>query len=160
MTRKKWTVLALVLATVLALGIAVPALAQEPAEEEPTPRLGGVFGRFPLFNGTWGAFDSVAEALGLDPVDFFERLHDGQTIEEIADDLGVDLEQVQEMLKDQRTQAMRDRIDSAVEDGEMDEGRAEWLLEGLDNGYLTGRGGMAGRTGRSCPPARGMQKAQ
>ncbi len=160
MTRKKWTVLALVLATVLALGIAVPALAQEPAEEEPTPRLGGVFGRFPLFNGTWGAFDSVAEALGLDPVDFFERLHDGQTLEEVSEDLGVDLEDVQDTLAEQRTQTMRDRIDNAVEDGEMDQGRAEWLLEGLDNGYITGRDSIAGRTGRSCPTTRGMQKAR
>ena len=131
MTRRKWMVLATVLATVVALAIAIPTLAQEPSDEESTPRWGRLFGRFPLLGGSWDVFDDVAEALGLDPTEFFERLHDGQTLDEIAADLHVDLSNVRDTLAEQRTQAMRDGIENAVEEGEMDEGRAEWLLASL-----------------------------
>jgi hypothetical protein len=35
---------------------------------------------------------------------------------------------------------MRDAIAQAVEDGEMTQDEADWRLEGLEQGYMSGRG--------------------
>jgi hypothetical protein len=138
-----------------ALGVTA-ALAQEPTpptdEDDDTTgfRWGGVgrgFGGRGFFSGNWTAFDAVAEALGLTPDEFFEKSHDeGMTLEEIADELGVDLDDVRGSMAEARLEAMRERIEQAVEDGTMSAEQAEWLLEGMEQGFcpMMGRGGSRG----------------
>jgi hypothetical protein len=110
--------------------------------------------------GPWGKFDGIAEALELTPGELFAQLHDGKTLAEIAEAQGIDLEAVQEQMAAQvaaeRAEAMRNAIAQAVADGEMSTEQSEWLLEGLDKGYMPGRGiGGRGFGGHGFGPRRG-----
>jgi hypothetical protein len=174
--RKVLLVSGAVLAALLLVGAlgATAVFAQEPEPETEAPPAwpfggrrgfgrGGFgprpFGHGPLGGaegGPWERFDGLAEALGLTPEELFAELHDGKAVEEIAEAQGVDLEELREQMAAERTEAMRDAIEQAVEDGEMDPDRAEWLLEGLDKGYMPGfRLGARGfgRRWGPCPPA-------
>jgi hypothetical protein len=86
--------------------------------------------------GLWTMFDTAAEALGLTPDELFGKLHGGKRLDEVAEAQGVEMETVQEALSAAREAAMRDAIAQAVEDGNMSQEQADWLLEGLDEGYI------------------------
>jgi hypothetical protein len=119
--------------------------AQEPTPESPAPfgwrgsgrgRGGlehGLLG--PGIGGQWTMFDTAAEALGLTPEELFTELHAGKSLEEVAEAQGTDIEAVQEALQAARAEAMRQRIEQAVEDGNMSQEQADWLLEGLEKGF-------------------------
>ena len=95
--------------------------------------------------GSWDNFDATAKALNLTPTQLFEALHSGKTLDEIAKTQGVDLAKVQEAANAARVQAMKDKIAQAVKDGKMTQEQANWLLQGLENGYMgKGRGGEFG----------------
>jgi hypothetical protein len=104
------------------------------------------FGR----GGQWTMFDTAADLFGLTPEELFSELHGGKTLEEVAEAQGVEMETVQEALSAEWEEAMRDAIAQAVEDGDMTQEQADWLLEGLDEGYMPrGRGfGQGMRSGR------------
>jgi uncharacterized membrane protein len=93
--------------------------------------------------GSWTEFDVAAEALGLTPNELFIELHDeGKTLTEIAEEQGVDIDAVQEALNASRAEAQRQSIEQAVEDGTMSQDQADWLLEGLEKGFMGGGHGM------------------
>lgn len=116
--------------------------AQEPT---PAPFWGKGWGRgFGCWGGNWTVFDAVAEVLNLTPTQLFEQLHSGKTLEEIAEAQGVDIIKVQEAAQAARVQAMKDAINQAVQDGRISQEEADWLLEGLEKGYLPGRWGRGG----------------
>jgi polyhydroxyalkanoate synthesis regulator phasin len=79
-----------------------------------------------VFRGRHGHFgrgahlDTVAEALGLDLESLITFLQDGQTIADIADDNGVDLQSVIDALVAEHIE----RIDEAVADGRLSEEEA------------------------------------
>lgn len=118
-------------------------------------------------SGSWDNFDAMAKALNLTPTQLFEELHSGKTLEEIAVAQGVDLAKVQEAANAARLQAMKDAIAQAVTDGKMTQEQADWLLQGLEKGYMgkgrgfefgfghgpMGRGGMRGHGNRGTIPA-------
>jgi hypothetical protein len=113
-------------------------------------------GLFGLGNGgMWTMFDTAAEALGLTPDELFGELHGGKSLDEVAEARGVEMETLQEALSAAREAAMRDAIAQAVEDGNMSQEQADWLIEGLDNGFMPrGRGfghGMRGDRGMFAP---------
>jgi hypothetical protein len=104
--------------------------------------------------GQWTMFDTAAEALGLTPEELFAELHAGKTLDEIAEAQGVEMEAVQDALKAARGEAMRQAIEQAVEDGKMSQEQADWMLEGLEQGFAPmgrGFGRGRGRGGCSCP---------
>jgi len=109
------------------------------------------FGR----GGQWTMFDTAADVLGLTPLELFSELHGGETLEEVAEAQGVEMETVQEALSAAREEAQRDAIAQAVEDGTMTQEQADWLLEGMENGYMPqGRGfghGVQGGRGERAP---------
>jgi len=116
--------------------------------------------------GSWDNFDAMATALNLTPTKLFEELHSGKTLDEIAKAQGVDLAKVQEAANAARVQAMKDAIAQAVKDGKMTQEQADWLLQGLEKGYMGKgrgsefgpghgpmmRGGMRGLGGRGVAP--------
>lgn len=116
--------------------------------------------------GEWTMFDTAAGVLGLTPEELFTELHGGKTVAEVAEAQGVEVEELQEALSAAREEAMRERIDQAVEDGEMSQEQADWMLEGLDQGFLPGPGlgrrfgggRMRGGPGRFCPQGSGPQQ--
>ena len=65
-------------------------------------------------------------------------LEDGQTLQDLADEAGVDIQEVKDALNALREEGMREQIAQAVEDGTMTQEKADWLLEGLDKGFLDG----------------------
>lgn len=156
MTKKRFFLLGgIALIVVLVASLAGAALV---FADEPTPAPEASFGHrgrgFGLRGDSWTLFDTAAEALGLMPEEFFAELHAGKTLEEIAEEQGVELEAVQEALNAARSEAMREAIEQAVEDERITQEQADWLLEGLEQGFLPlGRGfgfghGMRGGFGR------------
>lgn len=86
-------------------------------------------GRLPLF-------DAAADVLGLTPEELFSEMYAGKTIEEVAEAQGVEVDALQEALNQTRDEAMRDAIAEAVEEDEMSQEQADWLLEGMDQGFI------------------------
>ncbi|MGQ9517478.1 MAG: hypothetical protein ACUVT1_09425 [Anaerolineae bacterium] len=144
------SVLAVMALTSLVLVGTAFAQAPTPAPSTPTapaPFWGKGWGRgfgFGCWGGNWTVFDAVAEALNMTPTQLFEQLHNGKTLEEIAEAQGVDITKVQEAAQAARVQAMKDAINQAVQDGRISQEEADWLLEGLEKGYLPGRWGRGG----------------
>jgi len=104
----------------------------------------------------WTMFDTAAEALGLTPEELFAELHSGKSLEEIAEAQGVEMTAVQDALNAAQAEARQEAIKQAVEDGKMSQAQADWLLEGLEQGFFPGgRGlGFGGRWGNPRPPER------
>jgi len=127
------------------LSVAVVSAQEETPEPDEVPACGiRCWGR-PLFRfgrgGDWTMFDTIADELGIAPEQLFEELHDdGKSLEEIAEDRGIDLDAIREALNAARDEARQEAIEQAVAEGEMSQEQAEWLLEGLEKGYLHGRG--------------------
>lgn len=110
---------------------------------------GGLFGRFG--GGSWTTtFDTVAEALGLAPTGLFTELHEGKSVAEIAEEEGVALEEIHDAVQSTRVEARKGAIEQAVEDGRLSEEQGEWMLAGLEEGYVPGGRGFA--PGRNCGP--------
>ncbi len=143
MHRRLMVVAGVVLVVVL-LGAAlvVPTAAQEPT---PTPEVtcrwrGWGFG---LWDRSWAVFDAVAEALGLAPEGLFSELHSGKTLDQVAEEEGVEPEAVKDAAQAAQKEAQKEAIQQAVEDGRLTQEQADWLLKGLDLGFWP----MGGRFG-------------
>ncbi len=156
-----WLVLG-VLVVALALSVA-PAFAQTatPPVTPTAPQAhGGGFGG----RGTQGmcgqaGLDAAAKALKLTAEELSAQLWGGQTLSGLADKAGVKLTDVQSAVQAACLQAQKDAIQQAVKDGKLTQANADWLIEGIEKGYIGGQGGfelggkggfdMGGRGGRS-----------
>ena len=115
------------------------------------------------YAGGDGPQGGLAELLGLDRGELRELLGSGSTIQDLAEEAGVDLEAFQEEMAANRQEEMRARIEEALTEGEISQDQADWLLEGLDKGYLNGpffrsggrRGTAPGVDGEGFPGPRG-----
>ncbi len=146
-----------VVAVLLAAGIiaATVALADE---VDPGPEnLVGWFGRrvmgpgiggrmFGFGGGDWTAYDTAAEELGLTPEELFVELHSGKSLDEIAEAEGVDLQDVYDAMsaaaRAGQEEAVQEAIEQALAEGSITQEQADWLLQGLEQGYLPGRRGF------------------
>jgi hypothetical protein len=84
--------------------------------------------------------EAAAKVLGMTSEELSAALKEGKTLEDLATAAGVDLQDVQDAIKAVHEAEMRTRIEQAVTDGTMTQAKADWLLEGLDKGYLDGPG--------------------
>jgi polyhydroxyalkanoate synthesis regulator phasin len=84
----------------------------------------------------------LAEQLGMTADELQAELEAGKTIAELAEEKGVDLDAA-------RIEAMKERIQQAVEDGKMTQEQADWMLQGLEQGFMPGGRdlGFGGRGG-------------
>ena len=80
----------------------------------------------------------AAEALDMTTDELINALQSGKTLEELADEAGVDLQDVQDAIQAAHEEQLRARIEQAVSDGTMTQEKADWLLEGLEKGFLDG----------------------
>jgi hypothetical protein len=92
----------------------------------------------------------LAEQLGMTVDELEAELDAGKTISELAEEKGVDLDAV-------RIEATKERIQQAVEDGTLTQEQADWMLEGLEQGFMPGGRGFFGGPrgpfrGFPCPP--------
>ena len=138
----------------------IPALAEEgPVEETPCSWPGRGMGRggFGWHGGLWTMFDTVAEALGLTPQEFFAESHDaGKSLTEIAEEKGIELDSVYDAMKAARGEAMQEAIQQAVEDGTLSQEQADWMLQGLDQGFFPGGRGFGFGRGHGFGGHRGI----
>ena len=102
---------------------------------------------------------AAAEALNMTTAELTTALQSGKTLEQIAEDAGVDFADVQEAIQAAHATEMRERIQQAVDDGTITQENAEWLLEGLDNGFI-GAPGAFGFGGHHGGPGLGPKLNQ
>jgi hypothetical protein len=153
----------LLVVAALAVAMTGTVLAQD---EPPTPApkapgwhgWGHDFGRGPSFGhgpscgrsmGGQVGLEAVAEALGMTADELSTQLWGGKTLADLAEEAGVELQDLQDAVTAAQEAATREAIEQAVEGGNLSREHADWLLEGLDNGFWGGRGfrGFGGHGG-------------
>jgi hypothetical protein len=101
--------------------------------------------------GSQAALEAAAKALGMTVNDLKTQLWGGKTLADLAEEKGVALADVKAAVEAAQKEEQRASIEQAVTDGKITRENADWLLEGLDKGYLNSLkyfGGMGGRGGR------------
>jgi transcriptional regulator with XRE-family HTH domain len=106
--------------------------------------------------------EAAAQALGMTADELTAALKEGKTLEQLAEEKGVDIAEGQAALQAERETEMRERIQQALDAGTITQEHADWLLEGLDKGFLGKPGGFGiGFDGPQGPvPADGAQPTQ
>jgi hypothetical protein len=140
--KKQWLIAGGALVVIALIG-SIGAIAVHAQTPTPTPPSGwrGGPGNGPLAPRLGQpALDAAAQALGLTSADLSSELQSGKTLSAIAAEKGVDLKTVQDAIQTARNSQFRTQINQAVTDGKMSQDKADWLLEGLDKGYLNGPG--------------------
>ena len=99
----------------------------------------------------------LADLLGLDREEIHDRLQAGATIQELAEEAGVDLEAFRDEMKATHQEDLRERIEDALAEGKISQDQADWLLEGLEKGYLDSPFLKTGVRGGSRPGADGSR---
>jgi hypothetical protein len=79
---------------------------------------------------------AAAKVLNMTTDEISTALQGGKTLEQIATDAGVDFADVQAAIQAAHATEMRDRIQQALTDGAITQENADWLLEGLDKGFI------------------------
>jgi hypothetical protein len=152
MSRKfKIGIVGLLVIAALAAMTTSTVLAQEETPT-PAPKLYGGHGWGRGFGRGMGGqvgLEAAAEALGMTADELSTQLWGGKTLADLAEEAGVDLQDVRDAVEAAQEAATRESIEQAVEDGILSREHADWLLEGLDNGYWGGPGfgGCGGRGG-------------
>ena len=83
---------------------------------------------------------AAAEALNMTTDELITALRSGKTLEAIATEAGVELQTVQDAISAAHEDELRTRIEQGVADGTISQEKADWLLEGLEKGFLDGPG--------------------
>ena len=97
-------------------------------------------------NGVHGTYltgaelDAAANALGMTSADLTAELKSGKTLSQIATEKGVNLQTVLAAIQAARKADFTTQISQAVTAGKITQDKANWLLKGLDKGYINGPG--------------------
>jgi hypothetical protein len=78
----------------------------------------------------------AAQKLNMTTDELITALKSGKTLEQIAQEKGVNYADIQAAMQEASQTAFRTRIQQAVTDGTITQAKAGWLLEGLDKGYI------------------------
>ncbi len=92
--------------------------------------------------------DAAAKALGMTSTDLSTQLQNGKTLSDLASAQGVTLQSIQDAIQAARRLELTTQINQAVSSGQMTQDKANWLLEGLNKGYLDGPDGFGFGFGR------------
>jgi hypothetical protein len=152
MTKKK-ALLSVSLSVLLVLVVAGATFAQGPTPPAKSKgaladRIAELRGAFPF--GGWRIYDAIAETLKLSPSQLFEQLHGGKTLKQVAETQGVQMQAVQDAVKNSRQAQARDAIQKALDSGKITKERADWLLKGLEKGWRIPRLPLALRLRRAA----------
>jgi hypothetical protein len=91
---------------------------------------------------------AAAKVLGMTTDEISTALKDGKTLEALATTAGVDIQDVQDAISAAHAVEMHANIAAGVADDSISQEKADWLLEGLDKGFLDGPGfGFGGPRG-------------
>jgi predicted nuclease with RNAse H fold len=156
MKNKMLIVIGGLLAALLVVGIVGATSAYAQAADNPGFGL-MEYGRGPGGGRGWRFSDAeveaAAKALGMTVDEFKSALKSGKTLQDLAAEKGVDIADVHAAIRTVRIAEMREHIAQAVEDGTMSKEKADWLLEGLDKGFIGDGFGIphSGRGLGTCP---------
>ena len=149
MNKKFGWIIGVLVITLLAVGVFGTTAAFADDGNPPPP------GKHDGQRGLDGAgLEAIADVLNMSTDEVTAALKEGKTLPELAEEAGVDMQEIKDTLNALREEAMREHIAQALEDGEMSQDKADWLLEGLDKGFLDGPGfrfGRGGRPGKGSP---------
>lgn len=110
-----------------AIALARPAAAAELSVASLHGGRGGFCGQAGL--------EAAAQALGLTANELQTQLRGGESLADLADTEGVELQAVLDAITAACVQATRDAIADAVAGGNLTQAHADWLNEGLDQGF-------------------------
>jgi uncharacterized protein YidB (DUF937 family) len=96
--------------------------------------------------------EAAAKALNMTTDELTAAFQSSKTLEQIATDQGVEIEDVRAAVQAAHASELRERITQAVEDGTITQENADWLLEGLDKGFI----GVPGAFGFGGPHGPGF----
>jgi hypothetical protein len=96
--------------------------------------------------------EAAAKVLGMTVDEVTTALQSGKTLQDLADEAGVDIEDVHAAIQAVHAAELRERITQAVDDGTITQENADWLLEGLDKGFI----GVPGAFGFGGPHGPGF----
>lgn len=104
------------------------------------------------------ALEALAGILDMSTDELSAALEEGKTLQELADEAGVDMQEIHDALSALREERLRERIAQALENETITQEHADWLLEGLDKGFLNGPRfglghGFGGPLEKGTPPA-------
>jgi hypothetical protein len=103
----------------------------------------------------------AAQKLGMTTDELITALQSGKTLEQIAQEKGVDYASIQTAIQQQSQADLRTRIQQAVTAGTISQEKADWLLEGLDKGFIgsgpDGEGPFGGMHGFGLGPGKTPQ---
>ncbi len=86
--------------------------------------------------------EAAAKVLGMTTDELSTALQSGKTLEQLAQDASLDVQDVKDAIQAAHVTEMRSRIQQAVKDGTITQENADWLLEALDKGFIGVPGGF------------------
>ena len=147
--RLKMGVVGMLAAGALAVTVAGTALAQtqEPTQTPPSSsapaRKAWGFGRG-MGMGKEVTLNAAAESLNMTAEELSTQLWGGKTLADLAEEKGVALADVKAAVEAAQKAAAKDTIEQAVTAGTLTREQADWMLEGIDKGYMPHFGGFGG----------------
>ena len=87
----------------------------------------------------------LAELLGMTEDEIREGFQAGKSLEDMAEDAGVDFEDIKTSLQEAWQENFKEHIQEAIENGNLTKEHADWLTEGLEKGFLRGGHWFGGR---------------
>jgi flagellar basal body-associated protein FliL len=164
MKNKMLIVIAGLMAALLIVGVAgaTGVFAQSPTPTTPSNTVHGP-GDGRGFGLGQPELEAAAKVLNMTTDELSTALQSGKTLEQIASDQGVDYAKVQAAVQEAHKTELRDRIQQALTDGTITQENADWLLEGLDKGFIGvpgafGFGGPHGDRGFGKGPQQAPQQ--
>lgn len=161
---KKWILIGVSIAALGALaaaglvwaGTAYAQGQNPPFPGQPYGMMGGQYGGYGMM-GSWDygpmheyMVSALADALNLSPEEIQNRINNGETPWEIAQEQGLSEEQIQQAMLDAHDKA----LDQAVEAGLLSQEQADWMdqhMESMWSGDFGGFGGCHGPNGAGAP---------
>lgn len=93
---------------------------------------------------------AAAKVLGMTADELSTALQSGKTLEDLATTAKVDIQDVKDAITAVHAEEMRAEIKAGVADGTISQEKADWLLEGLNKGFLDGGRGFGLHGDRSA----------
>jgi len=113
-------------------------------DNEPSTPAAGQPGDRPDRGGKRGMGETELTAasaiLGMTSSELSAALKEGRTLEDLAATAGVDIQDVKDAISAAHAVKIRADIEAGIANGSISQEKADWLLEGLDKGFLSGHG--------------------
>jgi hypothetical protein len=124
----------------LAFGATRIALAQDETPPESFESQGWLRGERGMLgwrgmHGSQAGLEAVAEALGMTTSELQTALQDGKTLADLAEEKGVEIQALRDAAEAAEKTARIEQIEQAVTDGDLTREQADWMIEGIQNGY-------------------------